>query len=111
MDEITLISNFEHNILGDWLYIEFRIQRTTKKCKSCYKFATFYFTIVSCKPKCANGGFCIGHNSCSCPHGFSGPLCQDRTCTIHCENGGVCTMPGNKCKCRNGFYGSRCHKR
>ena len=31
MDEITLISNFEHNILGDWLYIEFRIQRKTVK--------------------------------------------------------------------------------
>ena len=104
MDEITLTLVFEHNILWDWFLYNV-------KCKSCYEFTTFHFIIVSCKPKCANGGFCIGHNSCSCPHGFSGPLCQDRTCTIHCENGGVCTMPGNKCKCRNGFYGSRCHKR
>ena len=65
----------------------------------------------SCQPQCANGGVCIGHNLCSCPHGFSGPDCQDKTCTVRCENGGVCTMPNNKCKCRDGFYGTRCHKK
>ena len=65
----------------------------------------------SCQPQCGNGGVCIGHNLCSCPHGFSGPDCQDKTCTVHCENGGVCTMPDNKCKCRDGYYGARCHKK
>ncbi len=52
---------------------------------------------------------------CSCPHGFSGPGCLDRTCEVRCENGGVCSTGAgggvDRCTCPKGFYGSRCHKR
>ena len=74
-----------------------------------YKCLTI--SLDSCQPQCGNGGVCIGHNLCSCPHGYSGPACEDKTCTVRCENGGVCTMPNNKCKCRDGYYGTRCHKK
>ena len=32
----------------------------------------------SCHPGCFNGGRCVGHDKCSCPHGFGGPSCQGR---------------------------------
>ncbi|XP_076466502.1 uncharacterized protein LOC143297862 isoform X2 [Babylonia areolata] len=40
---------------------------------------------------CLNGGTLSGDKShCQCPEGFSGLQCQNRKCSVKCQNGGIC---------------------
>ncbi|CAL4146529.1 unnamed protein product, partial [Meganyctiphanes norvegica] len=32
-----------------------------------------------CTPNCLNGGQCVGTNTCQCPRGFTGPICEKRS--------------------------------
>ncbi|XP_072013269.1 uncharacterized protein [Amphiura filiformis] len=67
---------------------------------------------------CQNGGQCnriTNSFECTCPAGFSGNKCQDRTTTTACSsspclNGGVCTasISGYACTCISGYTGPRC---
>ncbi|XP_055458147.1 mucin-3B-like [Psammomys obesus] len=54
---------------------------------------------------CLNGGVWTGQ-SCQCPNGFTGPLCEERVPVVRCQNGG--SWDGLKCQCPSLFYGPRC---
>jgi len=62
---------------------------------------------------CDNNSTCILTNStCDCSSGFpgfSGPTCSNFSCSIPCENSGVCVGP-NLCDCSQsfGYFGPQC---
>uniref|UniRef100_H3AD23 Sushi, von Willebrand factor type A, EGF and pentraxin domain containing 1 n=1 Tax=Latimeria chalumnae TaxID=7897 RepID=H3AD23_LATCH len=61
-----------------------------------------------CRFPCKNGGVCEGPNSCSCPEGWMGHLCEEPLCILPCLNGGRCIGP-YECECPTGWTGARCH--
>uniref|UniRef100_A0A3B4H350 EGF-like domain-containing protein n=1 Tax=Pundamilia nyererei TaxID=303518 RepID=A0A3B4H350_9CICH len=84
-----------------------------------------------CEFPCANGGRCVGPDTCQCPSDYTGPqcvgtteiypstclqavsgkiwtfFCTDSLCTPACQNGGRC-VDVNKCTCVGGWQGARC---
>ncbi|XP_064199793.1 sushi, von Willebrand factor type A, EGF and pentraxin domain-containing protein 1 isoform X1 [Anguilla rostrata] len=61
-----------------------------------------------CWLQCQNGGVCLKPNTCSCPEGWMGRLCEDPICILPCLNGGRCVAP-YQCECPTGWTGTRCH--
>lgn len=61
-----------------------------------------------CWLQCENGGFCQKPNTCSCPEGWMGRLCEEPICILPCLNGGRCVAP-YQCECPSGWTGTRCH--
>ncbi|KAJ8262625.1 hypothetical protein GJAV_G00168490 [Gymnothorax javanicus] len=61
-----------------------------------------------CWLQCQNGGVCLKPNTCSCPEGWMGRLCEDPICILPCLNGGRCVAP-YQCLCPTGWTGTRCH--
>ncbi|XP_028329615.1 sushi, von Willebrand factor type A, EGF and pentraxin domain-containing protein 1 isoform X2 [Gouania willdenowi] len=61
-----------------------------------------------CWLQCQNGGVCQRPNTCSCPEGWMGRLCEDPICILPCLNGGRCVAP-YQCECPTGWTGMRCH--
>ncbi|XP_062305372.1 sushi, von Willebrand factor type A, EGF and pentraxin domain-containing protein 1 isoform X1 [Osmerus eperlanus] len=61
-----------------------------------------------CWLKCQNGGACQRPNTCSCPEGWMGRLCEEPICILPCLNGGRCVAP-YQCDCPTGWTGTRCH--
>ncbi|XP_040039010.2 sushi, von Willebrand factor type A, EGF and pentraxin domain-containing protein 1 isoform X1 [Gasterosteus aculeatus] len=61
-----------------------------------------------CWLHCQNGGVCQRPNSCSCPEGWMGRLCEEPICILPCLNGGRCVAP-YRCECPGGWSGTRCH--
>jgi hypothetical protein len=71
--------------------------------------------IDPCKSfNCFNNATCITSSNntveCSCPPGYTGPQCQFKisTCSILCQNGGVCNSTSNGCLCPSEYEGSDC---
>uniref|UniRef100_A0AAY4CTR2 Sushi, von Willebrand factor type A, EGF and pentraxin domain-containing protein 1 n=1 Tax=Denticeps clupeoides TaxID=299321 RepID=A0AAY4CTR2_9TELE len=60
-----------------------------------------------CWLQCQNGGMCQRPNTCSCPEGWMGRLCEEPICILPCLNGGRCVAP-YQCECPNGWTGTRC---
>uniref|UniRef100_A0A3P8S3J5 Sushi, von Willebrand factor type A, EGF and pentraxin domain-containing protein 1 n=1 Tax=Amphiprion percula TaxID=161767 RepID=A0A3P8S3J5_AMPPE len=60
-----------------------------------------------CWLQCQNGGVCQRPNTCSCPEGWMGRLCEE-ICILPCLNGGRCVAP-YQCECPTGWTGTRCH--
>ncbi|KAK9524849.1 hypothetical protein VZT92_017214 [Zoarces viviparus] len=61
-----------------------------------------------CWLRCQNGGVCQRPNTCSCPEGWMGRLCEEPICILPCLNGGRCVAP-YQCECPTGWSGTRCH--
>uniref|UniRef100_A0A8C7FUX9 Sushi, von Willebrand factor type A, EGF and pentraxin domain-containing protein 1 n=1 Tax=Oncorhynchus kisutch TaxID=8019 RepID=A0A8C7FUX9_ONCKI len=61
-----------------------------------------------CWLQCLNGGVCQRPNTCSCPEGWMGRLCEEPICILPCLNGGRCVAP-YQCECPTGWMGTRCH--
>ncbi|XP_045068130.1 sushi, von Willebrand factor type A, EGF and pentraxin domain-containing protein 1 isoform X2 [Coregonus clupeaformis] len=61
-----------------------------------------------CWLQCLNGGVCQRPNTCSCPEGWMGRLCEEPICILPCLNGGRCAAP-YQCECPTGWTGTRCH--
>ncbi|KAM8746660.1 sushi, von Willebrand factor type A, EGF and pentraxin domain-containing protein 1 isoform 1-T1 [Acanthopagrus schlegelii] len=61
-----------------------------------------------CWLHCQNGGVCQRPNTCSCPEGWMGRLCEEPICILPCLNGGRCVAP-YQCECPTGWAGTRCH--
>lgn len=61
-----------------------------------------------CWLHCQNGGVCQRPNTCSCPEGWMGRLCEEPICILPCLNGGRCVAP-YQCECPTGWTGTRCH--
>ncbi|XP_056156472.1 LOW QUALITY PROTEIN: sushi, von Willebrand factor type A, EGF and pentraxin domain-containing protein 1 [Lampris incognitus] len=61
-----------------------------------------------CWLHCQNGGMCQRPNTCSCPEGWMGRLCEEPICILPCLNGGRCVAP-YQCECPTGWTGTRCH--
>ncbi|XP_052315764.1 sushi, von Willebrand factor type A, EGF and pentraxin domain-containing protein 1 isoform X2 [Oncorhynchus keta] len=61
-----------------------------------------------CWLQCLNGGVCQRPNTCSCPEGWMGRLCEEPICILPCLNGGRCVAP-YQCECPKGWMGTRCH--
>ncbi|XP_061107701.1 sushi, von Willebrand factor type A, EGF and pentraxin domain-containing protein 1 isoform X3 [Conger conger] len=61
-----------------------------------------------CWLQCQNGGACLKPNTCSCPEGWMGRLCEEPICILPCLNGGRCVAP-YQCECPAGWMGTRCH--
>ncbi|XP_027142800.1 sushi, von Willebrand factor type A, EGF and pentraxin domain-containing protein 1 isoform X2 [Larimichthys crocea] len=61
-----------------------------------------------CWLQCQNGGACQRPNTCSCPEGWMGRLCEEPICILPCLNGGRCVAP-YQCECPSGWTGTRCH--
>uniref|UniRef100_A0A673WK27 Sushi, von Willebrand factor type A, EGF and pentraxin domain-containing protein 1 n=1 Tax=Salmo trutta TaxID=8032 RepID=A0A673WK27_SALTR len=61
-----------------------------------------------CWLQCLNGGVCHRPNTCSCPEGWMGRLCEEPICILPCLNGGRCAAP-YQCECPTGWTGTRCH--
>uniref|UniRef100_A0A8C4EAZ8 Sushi, von Willebrand factor type A, EGF and pentraxin domain-containing protein 1 n=1 Tax=Dicentrarchus labrax TaxID=13489 RepID=A0A8C4EAZ8_DICLA len=61
-----------------------------------------------CWLHCQNGGVCQRPNTCSCPEGWMGRLCEEPICILPCLNGGRCVAP-YQCECPSGWTGTRCH--
>ncbi|XP_047448268.1 sushi, von Willebrand factor type A, EGF and pentraxin domain-containing protein 1 isoform X2 [Mugil cephalus] len=61
-----------------------------------------------CWLHCQNGGVCQRPNTCSCPEGWMGRLCEEPICILPCLNGGHCVAP-YQCDCPAGWTGTRCH--
>uniref|UniRef100_A0A8C2X8M0 Sushi, von Willebrand factor type A, EGF and pentraxin domain-containing protein 1 n=1 Tax=Cyclopterus lumpus TaxID=8103 RepID=A0A8C2X8M0_CYCLU len=61
-----------------------------------------------CWLRCQNGGVCQRPNTCSCPEGWMGRLCEEPICILPCLNGGRCVAP-YQCQCPTGWSGTRCH--
>ncbi|XP_029026032.1 sushi, von Willebrand factor type A, EGF and pentraxin domain-containing protein 1 isoform X4 [Betta splendens] len=61
-----------------------------------------------CWLQCQNGGACQRPNTCSCPEGWMGRLCEEPICILPCLNGGRCVAP-YQCDCPTGWTGTRCH--
>uniref|UniRef100_A0AAR2LEW7 Neural EGFL like 1 n=1 Tax=Pygocentrus nattereri TaxID=42514 RepID=A0AAR2LEW7_PYGNA len=64
-----------------------------------------------CEEGCRSGGTCVSPNTCVCPSGFTGHLCETDIdeCAeglIQCHNGSRCVnLPGwYHCQCRSGFH-------
>lgn len=52
-----------------------------------------------------------GSPTCRCLTGFTGPNCNQHTCSNYCNNGGKCTVSsGNQptCQCSHDFLGDQC---
>lgn len=71
---------------------------------------------VICEPPCATG-VCVNNNTCVCPPGYTGELCDTpiiTDCDINpCENGGNCSMVATEpvCECPEDFDGSQCESK
>nr|XP_057922474.1 sushi, von Willebrand factor type A, EGF and pentraxin domain-containing protein 1 isoform X2 [Doryrhamphus excisus] len=61
-----------------------------------------------CWLQCQNGGVCQRPNTCACPEGWMGRLCEEPICILPCLNGGHCVAP-YQCDCPTGWAGTRCH--
>ncbi|CAN9509297.1 unnamed protein product [Ophioblennius macclurei] len=61
-----------------------------------------------CWLQCQNGGVCQKPNTCACPEGWMGRLCEEPICILPCLNGGRCVAP-YQCDCPTGWTGTRCH--
>ncbi|XP_029944330.1 sushi, von Willebrand factor type A, EGF and pentraxin domain-containing protein 1 isoform X2 [Salarias fasciatus] len=61
-----------------------------------------------CWLQCQNGGVCQKPNTCACPEGWMGRLCEEPICILPCLNGGRCVAP-YQCECPAGWTGTRCH--
>ncbi|XP_061133183.1 sushi, von Willebrand factor type A, EGF and pentraxin domain-containing protein 1 isoform X1 [Syngnathus typhle] len=61
-----------------------------------------------CWLPCQNGGVCQRPNTCACPEGWMGRLCEEPICILPCLNGGRCVAP-YQCECPAGWTGTRCH--
>ncbi|XP_023867076.2 sushi, von Willebrand factor type A, EGF and pentraxin domain-containing protein 1 [Salvelinus sp. IW2-2015] len=61
-----------------------------------------------CWLQCLNEGVCQRPNTCSCPEGWMGRLCEEPICILPCLNGGRCVAP-YQCECPTGWMGTRCH--
>uniref|UniRef100_A0A4W3I336 Sushi, von Willebrand factor type A, EGF and pentraxin domain containing 1 n=1 Tax=Callorhinchus milii TaxID=7868 RepID=A0A4W3I336_CALMI len=61
-----------------------------------------------CRFPCQNRGSCERPNTCSCPEGWKGRLCELPICILPCLNGGHCVAP-YECECPQGWTGLRCH--
>uniref|UniRef100_A0A8C2AYQ9 Sushi, von Willebrand factor type A, EGF and pentraxin domain-containing protein 1 n=1 Tax=Cyprinus carpio TaxID=7962 RepID=A0A8C2AYQ9_CYPCA len=61
-----------------------------------------------CWVQCQNGGVCQRPNTCSCPEGWMGRVCEEPICILPCLNGGRCVAP-YQCECPTGWTGTRCH--
>ncbi|CAJ1086014.1 sushi%2C von Willebrand factor type A, EGF and pentraxin domain-containing protein 1 [Xyrichtys novacula] len=61
-----------------------------------------------CWLHCQNGGVCQRPNTCACPEGWMGRLCEEPICILPCLNGGRCVAP-YQCECPKGWTGTRCH--
>ncbi|XP_069139539.1 uncharacterized protein [Argopecten irradians] len=65
---------------------------------------------ATCTPPCINGGKCVGHNTCRCPEGYKGAMCQNPVCTKSCGARAVCIKP-ETCQCLPGFTGKGCRRK
>ncbi|XP_061566532.1 sushi, von Willebrand factor type A, EGF and pentraxin domain-containing protein 1 isoform X1 [Cololabis saira] len=61
-----------------------------------------------CWLQCQNGGMCQRPNTCACPEGWMGRICEEPICILPCLNGGRCVAP-YQCECPTGWTGTRCH--
>ena len=59
-----------------------------------------------CKNPCENNGDCHA-GVCYCPDGFTGDNCENITCPLGCDNGGMCLSNGT-CQCSYPFHGTNC---
>ncbi|MCI4383814.1 hypothetical protein PGIGA_G00031020 [Pangasianodon gigas] len=69
-----------------------------------------------CKDACLNGGTCASPNTCACPSGFTGRLCETDVdeCVeslAQCHTHSLCAnLPGwYHCQCRSGFHDDGSH--
>ena len=70
--------------------------------------------VEACTPECVNGD-CVGHNSCDCDAGWTGPTCEkdiDECASNPCQNGGKCAhgVANFTCTCAAGWTGDVCDK-
>jgi Calx-beta domain/EGF-like domain len=83
----------------------------------CYRCDVGYYGL-DCSQACpgfnSTAGVCSRHGlchpiigSCFCESGWSGELCDARTCIRNCYNHGTCTARG-KCDCSEGWSGPYC---
>uniref|UniRef100_A0A8C7FUF6 Sushi, von Willebrand factor type A, EGF and pentraxin domain-containing protein 1 n=1 Tax=Oncorhynchus kisutch TaxID=8019 RepID=A0A8C7FUF6_ONCKI len=79
---------------------------------TCLANGTWSLPAPTCKAvcwlQCLNGGVCQRPNTCSCPEGWMGRLCEEPICILPCLNGGRCVAP-YQCECPTGWMGTRCH--
>ncbi|XP_069779037.1 sushi, von Willebrand factor type A, EGF and pentraxin domain-containing protein 1 isoform X2 [Narcine bancroftii] len=81
----------------------------TSSCLQNGSWSTLPICQAVCRFPCWNGGVCDRPNTCTCPDGWMGQLCETPICILPCLNGGLCSTP-YQCDCPAGWTGSRCHR-
>jgi Notch-like protein len=90
--------------IGFYFCVCNQTEYTGINCQNLYKPCTSY--------QCYNQGTCVDDlfkTYCLCAPGFTGTQCQFKlTCSVICQNGGVCNSTANGCLCPSNYGGSDC---
>ncbi|XP_072114251.1 sushi, von Willebrand factor type A, EGF and pentraxin domain-containing protein 1 [Mobula birostris] len=108
-----LVQGVQHNHMGDVATYScysgyMLIGDRTSSCLQNGTWSSPPICQAVCRFRCQNGGVCNRPNTCTCPDGWMGRLCETPICILPCLNGGLCSAP-YQCDCPSGWTGSRCH--